>query len=211
MPPWSNEHQTGPSPTRGTQPAKAGGERPANCASHPQGARGPAGSPPSLAVSSHPKYPRTVIKWAGIFSAPAHPELGVPPIIALSLMEDTRSQIAPVASRGERPSSEGKSGAGKGSRTPNLQIRSLALYPVELQLHKGTANKRISAGDFKQNFVPVPAGSSLLVIARSPLGNDKAIHQAGSPRPAPAGLAMTRHHCANRQSSSSIWSIRRPL
>ena len=45
-----------------------------------------------------------------------------------------------------------KNGAAEGSRTPNLQIRSLALYPVELQLHEGTANKRSSRGDFKQNL-----------------------------------------------------------
>ena len=47
-----------------------------------------------------------------------------------------------------------KYGAGIGSRTPNLQIRSLALYPVELCLHKRTANKRISAGDSKQIISP---------------------------------------------------------
>src|SRR3954471_24673261 len=48
---------------------------------------------------------------------------------------------------------EFENGAGIGSRTPNLQIRSLALYPVELCPHKGTANKRISRSDSKQNFV----------------------------------------------------------
>jgi len=52
----------------------------------------------------------------------------------------------------KRPPNDHQNGAGIGSRTPNLQIRSLALYPVELCPHKRRANKLISSGDFKQNF-----------------------------------------------------------
>lgn len=33
-------------------------------------------------------------------------------------------------------------GTPKGSRTPNLQIRSLALYPVELWVQRGTVKER---------------------------------------------------------------------
>ena len=44
----------------------------------------------------------------------------------------------------EAISREGRCGAARRSRTPNLQIRSLSLYPVELWLHCPAGQERVS-------------------------------------------------------------------